>query len=288
MAPSETIQPLGIVQILLHFEWAWVGIIVSDDDDGESFVHILTPLLTQNSICVALLLKIERASQDRSEAFNTQMAKIDAALQSEVSVFIVSGSYHSLWDLKLRLRVRKLFETVDFRKVWITTARWDFTKETSVFRGFDDTFNGTLYFSVQTDPVPGFENFLKNLKLDESVMPFLCLFWQYAFSCSLSRGKFSRCKYDRRCKGKEKVERLPAYMFDMDITSKSYAVYNAVYAIAHALHAIDVSSQTLMMDRGKFKHLNLQPWQVKPIVLMNFLLQVESTLTLTILEQSCN
>ncbi|CAI5790471.1 G_PROTEIN_RECEP_F3_4 domain-containing protein [Podarcis lilfordi] len=103
MAPSETIQPLGIVQILLHFEWAWVGIIVSDDDDGESFVHILTPLLTQNSICVALLLKIERASQDRSEAFNTQMAKIDAALQSEVSVFIVSGNEYSLSDLKLRV-----------------------------------------------------------------------------------------------------------------------------------------------------------------------------------------
>ncbi|XP_053215958.1 vomeronasal type-2 receptor 26-like [Podarcis raffonei] len=266
MAPSETIQPIGIVQILLHFEWTWIGIIVSDDDDGEGFVQILTPLLTQNSICVALLLKIEKVELAYGGKPTTQMSRIDAALESEVSVFIVSGSYHSLWDLKLRLRVRKFFETVDFRKVWITTARWDFTKEISAFRGFDDTFNGTLYFSVETDPVPGFENFLKNLKLDESVMPFLCLFWQYAFSCSLSRGKFSRCKYDRRCKGKEKLERLPTYMFDMDITSKSYAVYNAVYAIAHALHAIDVSSQMLMMDRGKFKHLNLQPWQVNSLL----------------------
>nr|XP_028571973.1 vomeronasal type-2 receptor 116-like [Podarcis muralis] len=263
MAPSETIQPVGIVQILLHFEWTWIGIIVSDDEDGEDFVQILTPLLAQNSICVALLLKIERASQDRDEAFNTQMPKIDAALQSEVNVFIVSGNYYSLWDLKLRVHVCDLFKIIDIRKVWIITARWDFTQEIDLSSGFERAFSGTLYFSVQKHPVPRFHNFIKNLNSDESLMHFLCLFWQYAFDCSIPSEGFTRCQMCERCTGKEKLETLTASRFEMDMTVESYVIYNALHAIAHALHAIDVPSQKLMLaNKGKFKPLNIQPWQV--------------------------
>ncbi|XP_061447822.1 vomeronasal type-2 receptor 26-like [Rhineura floridana] len=55
MSPRETALHLGIVQLLLHFEWTWAGLIVSNDDAGESFAQILTSLLAENNICVAYM-----------------------------------------------------------------------------------------------------------------------------------------------------------------------------------------------------------------------------------------
>ncbi|XP_066486982.1 vomeronasal type-2 receptor 26-like [Tiliqua scincoides] len=43
MIPNEKSQYDGIVQLLRHFGWTWVGLIVSDDDSGETFGRILKP-----------------------------------------------------------------------------------------------------------------------------------------------------------------------------------------------------------------------------------------------------
>ncbi|XP_063158480.1 vomeronasal type-2 receptor 26-like [Candoia aspera] len=65
------------------------------------------------------------------------------------------------------------------------------------------------------------------------------------------------------CTGKEKLESLPGAFFEMRMTSDSYSIYNAVYAVAHALHAMKLGQQ---QHRGKLngRKLNLQvlqPWQ---------------------------
>ncbi|XP_066483489.1 vomeronasal type-2 receptor 26-like [Tiliqua scincoides] len=53
MIPNEKAQYDGIVQLLRHFGWTWVGLIVSDDDSGETFGRILKPRLLQSHICIA-------------------------------------------------------------------------------------------------------------------------------------------------------------------------------------------------------------------------------------------
>ncbi|XP_015284635.1 PREDICTED: vomeronasal type-2 receptor 26-like [Gekko japonicus] len=50
--PSEVPQYLGIIHLLLHFHWNWIGIVAPDDDSGENFIQALTPMLDQNNICV--------------------------------------------------------------------------------------------------------------------------------------------------------------------------------------------------------------------------------------------
>ncbi|XP_060137116.1 vomeronasal type-2 receptor 26-like [Zootoca vivipara] len=57
MAARETTYHMGIIQLLLHFRWTWIGLVVSEDDAGENFVQKLTPLFAQNKICVAFLQK---------------------------------------------------------------------------------------------------------------------------------------------------------------------------------------------------------------------------------------
>nr|XP_020633982.1 vomeronasal type-2 receptor 26-like [Pogona vitticeps] len=45
MVPKDEHQYLGIIQLLLHFRWNWVGLITPDTDDGEQFIWTLHPFL---------------------------------------------------------------------------------------------------------------------------------------------------------------------------------------------------------------------------------------------------
>ncbi|XP_060112558.1 vomeronasal type-2 receptor 26-like [Heteronotia binoei] len=53
MVPNEAHQYTGIVQLLQHFGWTWVGLFAVTDDSGEHFIQEMEPLLFQHRICVA-------------------------------------------------------------------------------------------------------------------------------------------------------------------------------------------------------------------------------------------
>nr|XP_056720074.1 vomeronasal type-2 receptor 26-like [Euleptes europaea] len=57
--PQEALQYEGILQLLLHFGWKWVGLITLDDEGGDHFLQVMEPKLSSNGICAAF---IERAT----------------------------------------------------------------------------------------------------------------------------------------------------------------------------------------------------------------------------------
>ncbi|XP_026543869.1 vomeronasal type-2 receptor 26-like [Notechis scutatus] len=65
MVPNENIQYEGIVHLLKHFGWNWIGLIASDDESGEVFLQNIQPKLFQNDICIAWMQSI-RLLRDRS------------------------------------------------------------------------------------------------------------------------------------------------------------------------------------------------------------------------------
>ncbi|XP_053120151.1 vomeronasal type-2 receptor 26-like [Hemicordylus capensis] len=60
MVPDESLQYLGIVLLLKHFRWKWVGIITQDGDVGQHFSEALEVELSQNGICSAFADKGEK------------------------------------------------------------------------------------------------------------------------------------------------------------------------------------------------------------------------------------
>ncbi|XP_015268943.1 PREDICTED: vomeronasal type-2 receptor 26-like [Gekko japonicus] len=152
-------------------------------------------------------------------------------------------------------------ELTSVGKVWITTSQVDFAVS-DLERGLDLTiFHGTISLTMHSQKHLKFEKFLQSMKsfrtLDNG---FFKDFWEHAFECVFS----SFAVKSPKCTGKERLESLPGPVFEMSMTGHSYGIYNAVYAVAHALHTMYSSQsndQSVLGGRNTEFH-DAQPWQL--------------------------
>ncbi|XP_066486291.1 vomeronasal type-2 receptor 26-like [Tiliqua scincoides] len=97
MVPNEKYQYIGIVHLLLHFRWTWIGIITADDENGEKFVQTLMPMFSQNGICTAFHEKTPAMSQvmDALTSMEPLRAQVVSLLSSKVKVYVVNSSHQT-------------------------------------------------------------------------------------------------------------------------------------------------------------------------------------------------
>lgn len=120
-------------------------------------------------------------------------------------------------------------------------------------------FHGSLLFSHQKREIPDFKNFLKIV--NPSKYPedfFFSKVWLRTFNCSLSgslHGKLGDCPPN------SSLESLPGHIDMLTMCDSSYFIYNAVYAVAHALHEL-ILVKTEMGSPGHTDEPMLLPWQV--------------------------
>ncbi|XP_053218570.1 vomeronasal type-2 receptor 26-like [Podarcis raffonei] len=244
MVPNEAQQHKGLVQLLQHFRWTWVGLFAVDDDKGSRFLQTIVPMLTQNGICYDFIVNIPKWSY-MDEMLDWFLKHLDAYLimfERKANVFYAYGEPSSFQVLIMMLFLAPFVDLPSLGKVWIITSHWDFASH-SIQKIWDlQTFHGSISFTVHSNQPLGFQNFLQMLRPSWFQGDgFIQDFWEQAFSCSLemSNGQHQERKY---CSGGEKLENLPGTLFEMEMTGHSYNVYNAVYAVAHALQAVYKSS----------------------------------------------
>uniref|UniRef100_UPI0031343FA2 vomeronasal 2 receptor 591 n=1 Tax=Monodelphis domestica TaxID=13616 RepID=UPI0031343FA2 len=223
MATSDTSLSLGMVRLMVHFKWTWVGLVTSDDTIGEKFLRDLKEEMVRNYICVAITQKITIGLTMDMSSHQCFLRKI---LESRANVVVIYGDIDSL--LSVRFHEKPYF----FPKIlWITTRDSDiFNKPGSVYF---DNFHGALMFSTQTSQMPGFEHFLKTinpLKYPEDI--FLEQFWVTAFGCTSNHRKGD----GSACSQNASLDTLSSRYIDKIMSHQSYSVYNAIYAVAWALH----------------------------------------------------
>nr|XP_020634058.1 vomeronasal type-2 receptor 26-like [Pogona vitticeps] len=265
MIPKEDAQYDGIVQLLKHFGWNWIGVVVSEDDSGESFLQTLRPRLVQSHICIAWTEEIPTVTEfSPKEIIQVILAPIYWTLSlSEINVILVYGDRQSLEGLRLVLNIFEFHKMQPQRRVWVTTAQWDFTALPAGVKLTTKSFSGTLSLRLHTNVVPGFENFLENMNPYQDQIYFIHQFWCTAFLCSLPLYNLHFPNLEA-CSGGEKLRSLPGSVFEMGMSGQSYSIYNAVYAVAHALHAT-YSSRAMQKRKGpgeKWSLQHIQPWQL--------------------------
>ncbi|XP_077171543.1 vomeronasal type-2 receptor 26-like [Paroedura picta] len=266
MVANEAQQYKGILQFILHFRWVWIGLIVADDERGERCQRVMLPLFSWNGICLAFTAKIRQALMITFDMMTNGWQSYEKVMESRADVVVLFGDTSSISYVRWALRSFELeLTTVKPKgKVYILTIQMDFT---SFFyqRNWDNTvLHGTIGLTVHTQEPPGFQQFLQRKKpFEKKGDGFIREFWEQAFLCQFSDARV-QMGFDKVCTGKEKMESLPGDVFEMSMTGTSYSIYNAVYAIAHALR--DLSSSPgghKRMLKRKIPNLFHQPsWQL--------------------------
>ncbi|XP_060538746.1 vomeronasal type-2 receptor 26-like [Pantherophis guttatus] len=148
-------------------------------------------------------------------------------------------------------------------KVWIMTAHMEFTSILMQRPLPIDFLHGALSFAIHSKQLTGFQQFMQkrnpNLEKDDGLIRD---FWKDAFECSFS-SDITDGNAERICTGEEKLEALPNSVFDTTMNGHSYSVYNAVYAVAHALRAMRSSKLKggQKMNERRWKLFLQAPWQ---------------------------
>ncbi|XP_021045104.1 vomeronasal type-2 receptor 116-like [Mus pahari] len=240
MVSEDTSLALTMVSFIIHFSWNWVGLAISDNDKGIQFLSYLRGEMEKNTVCFAFVSMIPvnmHLYMTRAEVYYNQI------LTSSTNVVIIYGDTDSTLAVSFRM-----WESLDIKRIWVTTSQWDITTSKKDFL-FDNLY-GVFAFGHHHGEISGFKNFVQTLSLlnhsDECLVK---LEWMY-FNCEVSAPK---CKTLMNCSSYHSLEWLMVHTLDMTFTEGSYAIYNAVYAVAHALHEISFQ---------KFDNLPNEIWEI--------------------------
>ncbi|XP_053120312.1 vomeronasal type-2 receptor 26-like [Hemicordylus capensis] len=268
MAPNEALQNAGILALLLLFRWTWIGLVVMDNDNGEQFVQTVFPRFSQSGICFAFIERIPQFTfvNEINDMLHQGEKIKDIIMKSKANVVVAHGeSYIFVTFAWVAFLSEPEHETNKTRsKVWILTAQVELTAAVFQRTWNLEIFNGVISFTILPNDLQEFHQFVRsrnpsNTRGDGFIMDF----WEKAFGCVFPNRFLSEIEGDI-CTGEEKVERLPAALFEMNMTGHSYSIYNAIYAVAHALHAMFSSrfKQIRMVDSHRWKSETHHLWQL--------------------------
>ncbi|XP_029139803.1 vomeronasal type-2 receptor 116-like [Protobothrops mucrosquamatus] len=275
MFPDEMHQYNGILHLLLHFGWTWVGKVCFVEEGKERFIQNSLSMFTERGICFDFIESIPQMMYGNLAAEMVEEADklYKVIMRSTVIAVILNAEITGLVALRLMIYILDSDNIPKERKakVWIMTAQTEFTsllmqRELSI-----DFLHGALSFAIQSKELTGFREFIQKRNPNtENEDGFIRDFWKDAFECSFSSDITDR-NTDRTCTGEEKLESLSQSIFEMSMTGHSYSIYNAVYAVAHALRQLHSSKfkDGQRVDERRQTLFLQSLWQTLPLSICN-------------------
>ncbi|XP_052019495.1 vomeronasal type-2 receptor 116-like isoform X2 [Apodemus sylvaticus] len=237
IATKDTQLSHGMVSLLLHFKWTWIGVVISDDDQGIRFLSDLREEIQRHGICLAFVNVIPESMEiymKKAKVYDKQI------MASSAKVVIIYGEMNSTLEISFRR-----WEYLGAQRIWITTAQWDFISKKKEFSL--DYFHGTVTFAHHRDEIPKFRNFMQTLDPDKYPVNISesILGWNY-FNCSFSKNtnKMENFKFINT------LEWTAVHKYDMALSEEGYNLYNTVYAVAHTYHELILQQVECQMPAG--------------------------------------
>ncbi|XP_048366390.1 vomeronasal type-2 receptor 26-like [Sphaerodactylus townsendi] len=260
MFPNGAHQYMGILQLLLHFSWTWIGVMYTEELYGDIFVKDALPIFSKRNICFDFIEKFPPLmfSTQIEDMISEGKKLFSVAMRSSANAFVVFGGSQTMAVMRTLIHFFAFENVPGKTKVWIMTAEVEFTS-VGFQRGWSIQYiHGAISLSVPSKNLLRFQEFMqmRNPTVDNED-GFIKDFWGNAFACSFPE-HVEEEYVEQICSGSEKLENLPKAVFEMTMTDHSHSVYNAVYAVAYALHAMHLHrfKQSVMGDQERQKLLN--------------------------------
>ncbi|XP_075040312.1 extracellular calcium-sensing receptor-like [Mixophyes fleayi] len=251
-------QPTAVVQMILHFNWSWVGILSSNNDYGDQGSQKLKLEMAKNGICVAFAKTLSvPPSKDSLENI------IKAIHKTKTNVIVLYA-----YATELIAFLQSVTDNKIVGKIWVAVGSW---LPSAVFTQSDlwSTLNGTIGLAKYSADIPGFRDFLYSIY--PPMYPndiFIKEFWENVFSCKwIDNNLGNMLSYGINttfCNGKEELTKLDGSVYGTTNFRFAVSVYNSVYAVANAINNM------MSCEPGKGPFLNgscanienFQPWQL--------------------------
>ncbi|XP_061073910.1 extracellular calcium-sensing receptor-like [Conger conger] len=252
--PSDAFQARAMARMLRLFGWTWVGVIVGDEDYGQSGIQILLKELQNSEVCVAFSEVIPKVNLE------TRIPIIVETLRHSTAKVIVTFALAQDMEVLLKEVVGQNITN----KQWIATESWIASELISSPQNMR-SLSGTLGLALRKVNIQGLRSFLTRFQpKDLPSDPFVKEFWEVVFGCSFTNYSTPSASVRPKCTGSESLHNVESIYTDISQLRVGYGVYKAVYAVAHAIHNM-LSCQP---GDGPFENggcpdvFNLQPWQI--------------------------
>uniref|UniRef100_F6QIL8 G-protein coupled receptors family 3 profile domain-containing protein n=2 Tax=Xenopus tropicalis TaxID=8364 RepID=F6QIL8_XENTR len=221
--------PSALIQLLKHFGWTWVGILVADNQE-DYIKRQLIELITSNGMCVEFAYEYLWDGSD-----DDRMVEIISKTASRV--VIISDSTNKLWPILRQVKFKS-----SFKRTWILSVSSSFTDSILQYE-IAELFAGSLAFPVAAREMDGFQDFLFSANPDQYPEDIFIEETWLDFVSDLSTDMANSETY-----------------LDLRVP---YSVYKAVYLLAQALHVLlsEKTSHGAPTEKAQLER-ELNPWKV--------------------------
>lgn len=228
--PPDNFQALAMVDIVKRFNWTYVSTVASDGEYGVPGIEYFQHEAKARNICLAETLKV--SSNPTAVEYDSIIEKLMHKGNARVVILFLREE-----DAKGILDAAS-GRNISGRFVWIAADGWG--TQQSPIKGNEKAAEGALTIVLQATPIPEFDKYFTSLKpAHNDRNPWFREYWAMIHSCKwpdlehpITDNSISFCTGN---------EVLSQSKYRQE--SKVQFIYDAVYAIAHAI-------DRLIKDKG--------------------------------------